>query len=58
MASAELELLRKAGRHAWERAWWLVAIQVAATLAAISCSEYIPKKYRVHDDDPRGDAAS
>lgn len=45
MASSELELLRKAGRHAWSRAWWLVAIQVAATAAGIAALKVIPKKY-------------
>jgi len=45
MASAELELVKKIGRHAWRHAWWLVAIQLAATAAGIAGLKYIPKKF-------------
>ena len=45
MASVELQLLKKIGRHAWSRAWWLAGIQVVATLAAIAALKVIPKKY-------------
>ncbi|HEY5997846.1 MAG TPA: Wzz/FepE/Etk N-terminal domain-containing protein, partial [bacterium] len=45
MASAELELLRKIGRHAWRRAWWLVALQLGATAAGAVALKYLPKKY-------------
>ena len=45
MASAELELLKKIGRHVWSRAWWLVGIQIVATAAGIAAYEIIPKKY-------------
>jgi polysaccharide chain length determinant protein (PEP-CTERM system associated) len=45
MENAELELLKKMGRHAWGRAWWLVGIQFVATVAGIAALEIIPKKY-------------
>ena len=45
MASAELELLKKIGRHAWSRAWWLVGIQIVVTAAGIVALKIIPKKY-------------
>jgi polysaccharide chain length determinant protein (PEP-CTERM system associated) len=45
MANAELEFLKKAGRHAWERAWWLVGVQVVATLGGIVALAIIPKRY-------------
>jgi polysaccharide chain length determinant protein (PEP-CTERM system associated) len=45
MASAELELLRKVGRHAWRRAWLVVSIQVVATALGIAALKYLPKKY-------------
>lgn len=45
MANAELELLKKIGRHAWGRAWWLVGIQVVATAAGIAALKIIPKRY-------------
>lgn len=45
MASAELELLSKIGRHAWRRAWWLVAIQLGATVAGFAALKYLPKTY-------------
>jgi polysaccharide chain length determinant protein (PEP-CTERM system associated) len=45
MASAELEMLKKIGRHAWSRAWWLVGIQVVATAAGIAALKIIPQMY-------------
>lgn len=45
MASAELELLKKIGRHAWSKAWWLVGIQIVVTSAGIAALKIIPKKY-------------
>ncbi|MHB8835196.1 MAG: XrtA system polysaccharide chain length determinant [Candidatus Methylomirabilia bacterium] len=45
MASAELELLKKIGRHAWSRAWWLAGIQIVATAAGITALKVIPKQY-------------
>ncbi|HWR97884.1 MAG TPA: XrtA system polysaccharide chain length determinant [Candidatus Methanoperedens sp.] len=45
MAGAELELVSKAGRHAWRRAWWLVAIQLSTTTAGVAALNYLPKKY-------------
>jgi len=45
MASVELQLLYKIGRHAWSKAWWLVGIQIVATAAGIVALKTIPKKY-------------
>lgn len=45
MASAELQLLLKIGRHAWHKAWWLVGIQIVATAAGIVALKVIPKKF-------------
>ena len=45
MASAELQLLKKAGRHAWRWAWWLVFVQVAVTAAALVGQKYVPKEF-------------
>lgn len=45
MASAELELLKKTGRHAWSKAWWLVGLQVVVTAAGIAALKIIPKWY-------------
>jgi polysaccharide chain length determinant protein (PEP-CTERM system associated) len=45
MPNAELELLKKAGRHAWRRAWWLLALQVVATLAGAAAFTLISKQY-------------
>lgn len=45
MASVELQLLYKIGRHAWSRAWWLAAIQILMTIAGIVAFKVIPKKY-------------
>ncbi len=45
MASAELELVKKIGRHAWSRAWWLAGIQIVVTAAGIAALKVIPKRY-------------
>jgi len=45
MASAELELLKKIGRHAWSKVWWLVGIQLVATAAGIAALKIIPPRY-------------
>lgn len=45
MASAELEQLKKIGRHAWRWAWWLVLVQVATTAAGVAALKVIPKQY-------------
>lgn len=45
MASAELELLKKIGRHAWSWAWWLVGIQIVVTAAGVAALKLLPKRY-------------
>ena len=45
MKSDEVLMLKKLGRHAWGKAWWLLLIQVAATAAGIGALKVIPKKY-------------
>jgi polysaccharide chain length determinant protein (PEP-CTERM system associated) len=45
MASAELQMLFKIGRHAWSKAWWLAGIQIVATAAGVVAYNVIPKRY-------------
>ncbi len=45
MASSELQLLLKIGRHAWNKAWWLLGIQIVATGASIAALQIMPKRY-------------
>ena len=45
MASAEVLMLKKVGRHAWAKAWWLLGIQVLATAGAFVALKIMPKRY-------------
>ncbi len=45
MASTEVLLAKKLGRHAWRCAWWLLGLQVAATAAGIVALRFLPKEF-------------